>query len=109
MPEGSRRVERLSHIMNGNNRRCLPDGRKGMQSPGNIEEENPCQSKEGALAWDRQLCLGQWQWTRRGWRQPQEIQPERKKSRRTSAIPQGARLGGAQRGSLWLCYAKAFG
>ena len=23
--------------MNGNNKRCLPDGRKGMQSPGKIE------------------------------------------------------------------------
>ena len=37
------------------------------------KEENPCQSEEGALAWDRQLCLGQWQWTRTGWRQSQEI------------------------------------
>ena len=25
------------------------------------EEENPSQSDEGALVWDRQLCLGQWQ------------------------------------------------
>ena len=38
------------------------------------EEKNPCQSEEGALAWDKQLCLGQWQWRRRGWRQPHEIQ-----------------------------------
>ena len=29
-PEGSRRVKRLSHLVNGNNRRCLSDGRKGM-------------------------------------------------------------------------------
>ena len=29
-PEGSGRVERLSHLVNGNNRSCLPDGRKGM-------------------------------------------------------------------------------
>ena len=28
------------------------------------EEENLCQSEEDASAWDRQLCLGQWQWTR---------------------------------------------
>ena len=51
-----------------------------MQSPGKIcyKEENPCQSEEGALAWDRQLCLGQWQWRRRGWRQPQEIHQERR-------------------------------
>ena len=27
----SRRVERLSHLMDGNSKRCLPDGRKGMQ------------------------------------------------------------------------------
>ena len=37
-PEESRRVERLSHLMCGNNRRCLPDGRKGMQSPEKIED-----------------------------------------------------------------------
>ena len=55
------------------------------------------------LAWDRQLC--QWQWTRRGWRQPQEVQQERKESKRTSEIPQGTWHGGAQRGSLWLRYA----
>ena len=29
-PKGTRRVERFSHLMYGNNRRCLPDGRKGM-------------------------------------------------------------------------------
>ena len=32
-----------------------------MQSPGKIDEENPCKSEEDALAWVRQLCLGQWQ------------------------------------------------
>ena len=36
-PEGSRRVERLSHLMDLNNGRCLPDGRKGMKRPGEIE------------------------------------------------------------------------
>ena len=30
-------VERLFHFMDGNNRRCLSDGRKGMQSPQKIE------------------------------------------------------------------------
>ena len=30
-------VERLSHLVDGNNRRCLPDGKKGMQSPGKIK------------------------------------------------------------------------
>ena len=29
-------MERLPHFMGGNNR-CLPDGRKGMQRPGKIE------------------------------------------------------------------------
>ena len=53
------------------------------------EEENPCQCEEGALARDRQLCLGQWQWMRRGWRQPQEIQQRKKVRRRTSKTPQG--------------------
>ena len=60
-----------------------------------IEEENPCQSEEGALAWDRQLCLDQWRWARRGWRQPQEIQRERRESKRTSETPQSTWLGGA--------------
>ena len=40
-----------------------------------------------ALTWDRQLCLGQWQWTRRDWRQPQVVQWERKENRRTSETP----------------------
>ena len=31
-------VERLSHLVDGNNKRCLPDGRKGMQSQGKIED-----------------------------------------------------------------------
>ena len=35
--EKSRRVERLSHLVDGNNRRCLPDGRKGMQRLRKIE------------------------------------------------------------------------
>ena len=39
------------------------------------------------------------------WRQPQEIQKERKESRRMSETPQGMWLGGAQKDSLWLCYA----
>ena len=76
-----------------------------MQRPGVIEEENPCQSEEDALAWDRQLCLGQWQETRRGWRQPHETQREKKECRRTNETPQRTWLSGAQKGSLWLCYA----
>ena len=62
--------------------------------------DNPCQSEEGALAWDRQLCLDQWRRTRKGWRQPQEIQQVRKESKRTSETPPSTWLGGAQRGSL---------
>ena len=31
-------VERLSHPVDGNNRRCLPDGRKGMRTQGEIED-----------------------------------------------------------------------
>ena len=60
------------------------------------EEENPCQSEEDALAWDRQLCLDQWPWRRKDWRQPQEIQQGRKKSRNTSETSQGTWLDGAQ-------------
>ena len=41
---------------------------------------------------------------RRGWRQPHKIQQERKESR-TNETPQGTWLSGAQKGSLWLCYA----
>ena len=32
------RVERLSHLVDENNRRCLSDGRKELQSPGEIED-----------------------------------------------------------------------
>ena len=60
------------------------------------EEENPYQSEEDALAWDRQLYLGQWQWMRKGWTYSQEIPRERKESKRTSETPQGTWLGGAQ-------------
>ena len=35
--ERNRRVERLSHLVNGNNRKCLPHGRKGMQRSGKIK------------------------------------------------------------------------
>ena len=28
----------LSHLVDGNNRRCLPDGREGMRRPGEIED-----------------------------------------------------------------------
>ena len=68
------------------------------------EEENPCQSEGGALAWNRQLCLGQYQWTWRGWRQPHEIQQGRRRSKRTNETPQGTWLGVSRKGSLWLCY-----
>ena len=34
--KASRRVERLSHLVYGNNR-CFSDRRKGMRSPGKIE------------------------------------------------------------------------
>ena len=78
-----------------------------MQSPGKNEnvKENPCQSEKDALTWDRQLCQGQWQWRRKGLRQLQEIQRRKRESRRTSETPQGTWLGGARKGSLWLCYA----
>ena len=33
----SKGFEMLSRLMNRNNIRCLPDGRKGMQRPGEIE------------------------------------------------------------------------
>ena len=39
MPEGSRRVERLSHLTDGNRNRYFPDGRKEMQRPGTIKNE----------------------------------------------------------------------
>ena len=79
-----------------------------MRSPGEIEDVKKkihARAREGALARDRQLCLGQWQWTRRGWRQPQEIQRERRMNRRTNETPQGSWLSRVQKGSLWLCYA----
>ena len=50
MQEGSRRVERLSYLMDENNGRYLTEGKKEMRSPGKCEEENLCQIEEGALA-----------------------------------------------------------
>ena len=35
--ENRPRVERLSHLMDGNNGRCFRDGRKGIQRPGKIK------------------------------------------------------------------------
>ena len=31
-------VERRSHLVHGNNGRCIPDGRKRMRPPGKIED-----------------------------------------------------------------------
>ena len=41
---------------------------------------------------------------RKGWKQPHEIQQEKKESKRTRETPQGTWLDGAQKDSLWLCY-----
>ena len=84
--------------MDGNNRGCLPDGRNAKWK---CSGENPCQSEEGILAWDRQLSLGQWQWTRRDLWQPREIQRGRRGSNEDKT-PQGTWLGAAR---LRLCYA----
>ena len=75
-----------------------------MQSPRKIEDvKNKIHDRARKMLyhgiWN---CLGQWQSRRKSWRQPQEIQWERKESRRTSETPPGTWLGGAQRGGLWL-------
>ena len=79
-----------------------------MQNPGKIEDMKKkihARARDAlALAWDRQLCLGQWQWRRRGCRQLQEIQWGKMVNRRTNETPQGTWLGRARKGSLWLCY-----
>ena len=67
MPKESRRAERLSHLLDENDKRSLPDRRKKMQRPKKIENcvgENPCQSERIAVTRDGGLCLAQWQWTR---------------------------------------------
>ena len=46
-PEGNRRVERLSHLMDGNNRKCLTDGRNAKTKKGwKCVEENPCRARK---------------------------------------------------------------
>ena len=35
----------FSHLVDGNYRRCLPDGRKRMQSPGKIEDVKKIQAR----------------------------------------------------------------
>ena len=65
---------------------------------------------EDALAWDKQLYLGQWQWTRRGWRQQQENQLGKKDEKKGRVILLRARcsaeLGKVASGSvtqdIWL-------
>ena len=44
-PEGSKRVEKLSYLIDGTNRRCFPQGKKGMQRPGKIENTVCLKSK----------------------------------------------------------------
>ena len=65
-PKGSRRVERLSHLVDGNNERCLPDGKKGMQSLGEIEDV-----KKKIHARARKVLqhgIGNFVWARSQWR-----------------------------------------
>ena len=63
--------------------------------------------REGVAARDRQLCLGQRHWTRRGLWQPRKIQLERRVSRKTNKTSQDTWFGGARTGRLWLCYARS--
>ena len=44
--ERRKRVERLSHLVDGNNNKCLPDGRKGMLRPGKIKKMQRKSMKE---------------------------------------------------------------
>ena len=67
----------------------------------------PCQKEKGALAWDRPLCLGQWQGTRKDLWQPREIQQRGKESRKKYVTPQVKCPVGARSGSLFLCYTRA--
>ena len=70
------------------------------------KEENPCQSEEGAPAWDKQPCLDQRRRIRRGQRQRQETQEVRKESKRMSETTLSTWPSRAQRGSLQLCHAE---
>ena len=54
------------------------------QKKSKICQRKSIPSEEDGLARDSQLCLGQWQWTRRGLWQPQKIQQERRGSRKTN-------------------------
>ena len=53
----------------------------------------------------RQLCLGQRQWTRR-FAAAATNTAGRRESRKRNEIPQDTWVGGAQKGSLWLCYVR---
>ena len=95
--------------MDGYNGRCLPDGKKGMRRPGEIEDvKKKIHARAKKVLWHG---IGIFVWAMAvggggGWRQLQEIQWEKKESKKTSETPQGRWLSGALRGSLWLCYAK---
>ena len=97
--------------MDGNNRRCFPDGRKGMQRPEKIEKrvgKNPCQSEKGATTWDRQLCLCQWQWTRKGLWQPQKIQLGRRGAKRSMRLLRARGSATLKKEASGSCYAVPF-
>ena len=96
MPEESRRVERLSHLVYGNNRRYFPDGRKGMQSPGEIKNVS------GISGNQRRPKLTPWE--RNGW---EVRRGGRKASHRTKERVH--RFGQERRASRLPCLSVGFG
>ena len=74
-----------------------------MRRPGKIENVKKIHARAEKVLQHggRQFCVGQWQWTRKGWEQHQEIQQGKRVSRGRSETPQGTWLGEARKGSLW--------
>ena len=79
-----------------------------MQRPGEIENvKKKIYGRAGKVLFHGigNILLDQWQWTRRGWRQLQEIQRGKGREKRTNDTPQGPWLCSTRKGSFWLCYA----
>ena len=94
--------------MDGNNRKYLPNGRKGTQCAREIKDvKKKIHARARKVLW---RGIGNFVWASgRGGR---KVGGSRKKfseregrTERASETPQGTWLGGAQKGSLWLCYA----
>ena len=101
--KGSRRVQRLSRLMNGNNRRCLSDGRKEIWRPGKIEDVKKTHARARRQATLSELVAvneKRFVEAAKNWKKSE--------SRKWNKTPQGMWPDGARASCFWLCYARVW-